>query len=48
MPRFAFLGPESIGLLTDYVQSLGGTGADYRVARQSYWKKEAVAAYKRP
>lgn len=47
MPRFAFLGPGSIGLLTDYMQSLGGTGADYRVARQSYWKREAVAAYKR-
>jgi len=45
MPRFEFLGKDDVQLLTDYVQSLGGRGADYRVARQQYWKKEAVAAY---
>jgi len=47
MPRFAFLGKDDVGLLTDYVQSLGGRGADYRVARQRYWKKEAVDYYRR-
>jgi cytochrome c oxidase cbb3-type subunit 2 len=45
MPRFEFLGKADMDLLTDYVQSLGGKGADYRVARQEYWKKEATAAY---
>jgi len=45
MPRFAFLGRKDVSLLTDYVQSLGGKNADYRVARQKYWKKQAVAAY---
>jgi len=46
MPRFEFLGGGNVQLLTDYVQSLGGADADYRVARQSYWKKRAVAAYR--
>jgi len=46
MPRFEYLGRKDIRLLTDYVQSLGGKGADYRVARQKYWKREAVAAYR--
>ncbi len=46
MPRFEFIGREQIGLLTDYVQSLGGKGADYRVGRQQYWKAKAKAAYR--
>jgi len=46
MPRFEFLGRDEIGLLTDYVQSLGGRDADYRVERQKYWKEKAVAAYR--
>jgi len=46
MPRFEYLGRRDIGLLTSYVQSLGGKGADYRVARQRYWKERAVAAYR--
>lgn len=47
MPRFAFLGTDKVQLLIDYVQGLGAKDADYRVARQEYWKKEATAAYKR-
>ncbi len=45
MPRFAYVGDAGIRSLTRYVQSLGARDADYRVARQEYWKKEAVAAY---
>jgi len=45
MPRFGFLGTERIALLTDYVQSLSGKDADYRVARQDEWKPRAIAAY---
>jgi mono/diheme cytochrome c family protein len=47
MPRFAFEGQENIQLLIDYMQSLGAKGADYRVARQQYWRRKATAAYKR-
>lgn len=45
MPRFEFLGRENLRLLTDYMQSLGGKAADYRVARQKYWRKPATEAY---
>lgn len=46
MPPFHGLGPEKIEALTAYMQSLGGTDADKRMARQRYWKEQAVAAYK--
>jgi len=46
MPRFEFLPRPQIALLTDYMQSLGGKAADYRVARQRYWKRQAAAAYR--
>ncbi len=45
MPRFAFLGSEQVKQLTAYEQSLGAKGADYRVARQDYWKRLAVSNY---
>jgi cytochrome c oxidase cbb3-type subunit 2 len=45
MPAFGFLDSERMALLTDYVQSLSGKDADYRVARQNEWKPIAVAAY---
>ena len=45
MPRFAFLGDEKIHLLTGYVQGLGLKQADHRMARQVYWKQEAIKAY---
>ncbi|MFZ0614614.1 MAG: cbb3-type cytochrome c oxidase subunit II [Desulfobacterales bacterium] len=45
MPPFEVLGEEKIRKLTTYVQSLGLQAADRRVARQTYWKKEAVKAY---
>lgn len=45
MPRFEYLGKENVRKLTEYVQSLGGKAADYRVDRQGYWHKQAVAAY---
>ena len=47
MPAFKYLGEENIKLLTAYVQSLGFKAADKRVARQEYWKKEAVEAYEK-
>jgi cytochrome c oxidase cbb3-type subunit II len=47
MPRFGFLGTDQMASLTDYVQSLSGKDADYRVARQGEWKPQAVAAYAR-
>jgi len=47
MPAFKYLGEENIKLLTAYVQSLGFKAADNRVARQEYWKKEAVEAYEK-
>lgn len=46
MPRFAFLGDRDVELLTGYVQALGAKAADYRVQRQDYWKRQAVAAYR--
>jgi cytochrome c oxidase cbb3-type subunit 2 len=45
MPRFAFLGRDDLALLTEYVQSLGGKAADYRVSRQEYYKAQAIRAY---
>jgi cytochrome c oxidase cbb3-type subunit II len=45
MPRFEFLGREHIDHLTAYVQSLGAKDADYRLARQSEFKPQAIAAY---
>ncbi len=46
MPSWEFLGPEAIGELTAYVQSLGGQDADRRVKRQmEEWKPPALAAY---
>jgi cytochrome c oxidase cbb3-type subunit II len=45
MPSWEFLGSDSIHKLTAYVQSLGSKDADYRVARQGKWKKQALAAY---
>jgi len=47
MPSWQFLGPDKIAKLTAYVQSLGLKMADVRVARQRYWKAQAVAAYQR-
>lgn len=45
MPSWEFLGPESIGDLIAYVQSLGGKDADRRVKRQNVeWKPPALAA----
>jgi len=46
MPAFSFHTRAEIGDLTRYLQSLGGTQADYRVARQERWKQAAVAAYR--
>jgi len=45
MPRFGYLSQDEGDALHAYVQSLGGTDADARVARQSRWQKEAMAAY---
>jgi len=45
MPSFSFHAQAQIGDLTRYVQSLGGTDADFRVARQERWKRPAVAAH---
>jgi cbb3-type cytochrome c oxidase subunit II len=45
MPQFSFYDRQHLADLTAYVQSLGGKDADYRVARQRYWKPQAVAAY---
>jgi len=45
MPRFGYLGDEQIDVLTDYMQSLGGKQADYRMARQEYWRERAIAAH---
>ena len=45
MPAFAFLGDDNLETLTRYVQSLGLKDADARMARQRFWKKEAVRAY---
>ena len=45
MPSFSFHSQAQMGDLTRYVQGLGGTDADFRVARQERWKRPAVAAY---
>lgn len=45
MPRFDYLGPKNIDILTTYVQSLGLKGADDRMARQREWKEKLIAAY---
>jgi cbb3-type cytochrome c oxidase subunit II len=45
MPRFAFEGAQHVNDLTAYVQSLGGKAAEPRVARQRYWKQQALAAF---
>jgi cbb3-type cytochrome c oxidase subunit II len=46
MPSWEFLGQEKIAKLIAYMQAEGGRGADTRVARQNYWKAEAVAAHR--
>jgi cytochrome c oxidase cbb3-type subunit II len=45
MPSWEFLGKENVNNLIAYVGSLGGKDAEYRVARQEYWKKLSLAAY---
>jgi len=45
MPSFAYLGKEGIAALTAYKQALGFKDADFRVARQQQWKKQAIEAY---
>jgi len=45
MPSWEFLGADNIRALVAYVQFEGMKDADYRVARQNYWKAEATAAY---
>ncbi len=45
MPSWEFLGVEKIKKLTAYVQYLGLKQADVRVARQEFWKKEAIKAF---
>jgi cytochrome c oxidase cbb3-type subunit II len=45
MPSFAFLAPDELNALTNYVQSLGLKAADRRTQRQSYWKEKAIKAY---
>jgi cytochrome c oxidase cbb3-type subunit 2 len=45
MPRFAFLGMDTLKPLTVYIQSLGLKEADKRMQRQRFWKKEITQAY---
>jgi cytochrome c oxidase cbb3-type subunit 2 len=45
MPPWEWLGMENIKILTQYLQSLGLKDADRRMARQHYWKEEAIKAY---
>jgi cytochrome c oxidase cbb3-type subunit 2 len=45
MPAWKWLGQTGINQLTAYVQSLGLKNADQRVARQKFWKAEAIKAY---
>jgi len=45
MPPWKFLGTEKLVALTAYIQSLGFKQADARMARQRYWKAEAIKAY---
>jgi cbb3-type cytochrome c oxidase subunit II len=46
MPAWEFLGEDEIRKLTAYVQSMGGTDARLRLARQLEWRPAAQAAYK--
>ena len=46
MPRFAFEDKANIKALTAYMQSLGGKGADARMAVQRRWHVEALTAFK--
>jgi len=45
MPQFSFLDQDQVKHLIAYAQSLSGTDADFRVARQQEWKKKAQAAF---
>jgi mono/diheme cytochrome c family protein len=45
MPRFEFLGIGQIKTLIAFKQSMGLKQADPRMARQQFWKKEAIRAY---
>jgi len=45
MPRFSYLAERELRPLIAYVQSLGGTMGDHRVARQWRWREQAMAAY---
>ncbi len=45
MPSFAFLGKEGIRALIAYNQSLGYKSADFRMERQTYWKRQSISAY---
>ena len=51
MPSWEFLGPDALEKLTAYMQSEGGTMAQYRMEApgrgQNWWKEKAVAAYNR-
>lgn len=46
MPNWEFLGPQKLRKLAAFMQYLGMKDADVRVARQRYWKEQAVRAYK--
>jgi cytochrome c oxidase cbb3-type subunit II len=46
MPSFKYLGDEKVKLLIAYKQGLGFKDADFRMARQRYWKVKATEAYK--
>lgn len=45
MPSWEFLGMDDIRKLTAYVQSQGDKNADFRMERQRYWGKLALAAW---
>ena len=45
MPSWEFLGLKKIDYLINYVQSLGNKDADFRTARQRYWKRLSISAY---
>jgi cbb3-type cytochrome c oxidase subunit II len=45
MPNWEFLGMDNLRRLTAFVQYLGMQLADKRVARQKYWKEQAVKAF---
>lgn len=46
MPSWEFLGDADIAKLISFVQYLGMQMGDMRVARQQYWKEEAVKAFR--